>query len=158
MCNEKIYSYHKKAFFTRFSEFIYTFSYFNYILITVKGRKIILEVNTTFFLHTLNFFSAFTVPTSKWNNFFSLDFFTHKANLFLNQNEIPRRMMYDMTTFGKTAQATNFYALMGVFTPIWHAPNDDSKFFWTPMVHLVIIKSQSFRAMTCTREVPQRLD
>ena len=50
------------------------------------------------------------------------------------------------------------YALMGVSPPNRHAPNGDSKFFWTFTVHLVIIKSRTFRAMTCTREVPQRLD
>ena len=97
-------------------------------------------------------FSALNAHNSFW-----LDFFTHKAILFRDQYEISRRLVYHMTTFGGTAQATIFHALLGVSRENDHAPMRASKFFWISMAHLGRIKSQNNWAVMCTRKLPQRL-
>ena len=66
-------------------------------------------------------------------------------------------MVYSMTAFGGTAQATIFHALKGVFRENAHAPMKASKFFGISIVHLSKIKSQTNWAVICTRKFPQRL-
>ena len=92
------------------------------------------------------------------NNSFPLNFSTHKVILFRNQYKILRRMVYNIITFGGTAQATIFHALEGVFRENAHAPIKASKFFGISRVHLAKIKSQTNWAVICTRKFPQRLD
>ena len=66
-------------------------------------------------------------------------------------------MVYSMTEFGGTAQATIFHALKGVFRENAHAPMKASKFFGISIVHLSKFKSQTNWAVICTRKFPQRL-
>ena len=96
------------------------------------------------------------VITSNDNNFFSLHFFTHKVILFRNQHKISRRLVYNMTPSGGTAQATIFHALEGVSRANADAPDWGSKIFLISMVQLVIIKSQNNWAVIRTRKFPQR--
>ena len=67
-------------------------------------------------------------------------------------------MVYNIITFGGTAQATIFHALEGVFRENAHAIIKASKFFGISRVHLAKIKSQTNWAVICTRKFPQRLD
>ena len=73
-------------------------------------------------MYFYNKISLFVYVTLTWNNFFTLNFFAHKANLFRNQNEIPLLLVYNMTIFGGNAQAVIFHALEGVFRVNYHAP------------------------------------
>ena len=111
-------------------------------------------INCVFY--SLNFF--FICFSLNKNNSFPLNFFTHKVILFRNQYKTLRRMVYNIITFGGTAQATIFHALEGVFRENAHAPIKASKFFGISRVHLAKIKSQTNWAVICTRKFPQRLD
>ena len=98
----------------------------------------------------------------KWpfylNNSWRLDFFAHKVNLFYNQCKIPRRLVYNMTTFGGTAQATIFYALKGVPRVGATAHVNGTNFFRNFRPYITRIKRFQLYAVTCIRKFPQCLE
>ena len=98
----------------------------------------------------------------KWpfnpNNFWRLDFFAHKVNLFFNQYKISRRLVYNMTTFCGTAKATIFYAQKGVPRVVATAHGRGTNIFRNFRSYITRIKRSQLYAVSCIRKFPQRLE